>query len=73
MRKEVDKQNQKILDFIKAFEEVFKNARELDKKGFPTVDDDSVEDYQSVLRNMVIDNIEYDMMCRIKEIRKKYK
>lgn len=75
MKNEIEKQNNKMLEIIDAFEIVFKRNRELAEKGFPTADDDSIGfgEAADYIRNAVIDNIEYGLMSRIEKIREKYK
>lgn len=78
----IDLRNKKleILEIIDAFEKVFKNARINSENGIPSVDfynptEPLPKEYdpEKLLRDMVIDNIEYDLMEKVKLIRQKYK
>lgn len=63
-KQEFEKQNAKMLEFIDAIENTFKEEREAVQGG---------GDPESILRNMVIDNIEYSLFSKIEKIREKYK
>lgn len=75
MKNEIEKQNDKMLEIIDAFRIVFKENRELSEKGFPTADEDSLgwDESEDFIRRAVIDNIEFKIKTRVKEILYKYR
>lgn len=75
IKNEIEKQNRKTLEIIDAIENVFKENRELAEEGFPTADEDSLgwDESEDYIRRAVIENIEYGIKTRVKEILYKYR